>query len=315
MRMAAVRHRKEPFHRYFLKNWQLYLLSVPGLTYLVVYKFMPLYGLTIAFKDFSLFTGDSILESIALSPWVGLKHFGRIFDNPDITRVIWNTLVISVYKVVYIFPLPILLALLLNEVRARVFKGFVQTFTFMPHFLSWVVVFGLFSTLLGSYGAVNQILRALGFETVQFFTDSSLFRPLLVFTEAWKETGWSAIIFLAAITSINPQLYEAAVMDGANRWHRMRYITLPGILPVIVLVLILRISDVLHTGFEQVLAMYNPAVYSVADIIQTYVYRIGLGRMDFSLGTALGLFEAVVAFILIVSGNLMARKVFGKSIW
>jgi len=313
--MAAVRHRKEPFHRYFLKNWQLYLLSVPGLTYLVVYKFMPLYGLTIAFKDFSLFTGDSILESIALSPWVGLKHFGRIFDNPDITRVIWNTLVISVYKVVYIFPLPILLALLLNEVRARVFKGFVQTFTFMPHFLSWVVVFGLFSTLLGSYGAVNQILRALGFETVQFFTDSSLFRPLLVFTEAWKETGWSAIIFLAAITSINPQLYEAAVMDGANRWHRMRYITLPGILPVIVLVLILRISDVLHTGFEQVLAMYNPAVYSVADIIQTYVYRIGLGRMDFSLGTALGLFEAVVAFILIVSGNLMARKVFGKSIW
>lgn len=290
-------------------------MSVPGLLFLIVYKFLPLYGLLIAFKEFNLFAGDNIMEAIALSPWVGLKHFEGIFNNPEVIQIVWNTLIISVYKIVYIFPLPIILALMLNEIRHKVFKGTIQTFVFMPHFLSWVIVFGLFSTLLDSYGVVNQIINALGFDTVRFFTNPTLFRPLLVFTEAWKETGWSAIIFLAAIAGINPQLYEAAVVDGANRLHRMIFITLPSLVPVIVLVLILRIGDVLHTGFEQVLAMYNPAVYSVGDVIQTYVYRIGLGRMDFSMGTALGLFEAVVAFVLIFSGNSISRKIFGKSIW
>jgi putative aldouronate transport system permease protein len=185
----------------------------------------------------------------------------------------------------------------------------------MPHFLSWVIVFGLFYSLLGSYGIVNQLLSAVGLENIGFFTDPHIFRSLLVFTEGWKESGWNTILFLAAMTAIDPQLYEAATMDGARRFRRIWHITLPGIVPVIMLVFILRLGQVLNAGFEQVLVMYNPAVYEVADIIQTYVYRIGLGKLDFSLSTALGLFESVVAFVLIYSSNMASRKYLGKGIW
>ncbi|HZG77802.1 MAG TPA: ABC transporter permease subunit, partial [Paenibacillus sp.] len=170
-------------------------------------------------------------------------------------------------------------------------------------------------SLLGTYGVVNQMLEWFGLGPVRFFSDESIFRPLLVVSEGWKEVGWSAIIFLAAITSIDPQLYEAAVMDGANRFKRMIYITLPGILPVIVLMFILRVGNILNAGFEQILAMYNPAVYRVADVIQTYVYRVSLGQMDFSLGTALGLFESVIAFAIIVGANAVCRKTLGRSLW
>lgn len=307
--------KRSGFFHYFKKNYELYLMSIPGLLFLIVYKFAPLYGLSLAFKDFNMFLGNGILDSIIKSPWVGLKHFEKILMDPEVFQIIMNTIMITLYKVVFLFPIPIILALLLNEIRFRLFKSSVNTLIFLPHFLSWVVVFGLFYTLLGNYGVVNQILNSVGFEPVKFFTDSSIFRSLLVSTDIWKEAGYYAIIIMAAITSVDPQLYEAAIVDGANRFQRMIYITLPGILPVVVLMLILRISDVLQNGFEQVLVMYNPAVYGVADIIQTYVYRIGLGRMDFSLGTALGLFESVIAFILIVLCNTLAKKTLGKGIW
>jgi putative aldouronate transport system permease protein len=300
---------------YFRRNYDLYLMSIPGLLFVIIYKFIPLYGLTLAFKDFNLFIGDNIIDSVIQSPWVGLKHFEKIFSDPSFLYVIWNTLIISLYKLVFLFPVPIVLAVLLNELRLRLFGRWIQTIVYMPHFLSWVIVFGLFYSLLGSYGIINQFLGVLGVESIGFFTDPHIFRSLLVFTEGWKESGWNTILFLAAMTSIDPQLYEAATMDGANRFRRIWHITLPGIVSVIVLVFILRLGQILNAGFEQVLVMYNPAVYEVADIIQTYVYRIGLGKLDFSLSTALGLFESVVAFILIYSSNMASRKFLGKGIW
>lgn len=301
--------------RYWAVHYSLYLMSLPGIAFLFLFKFTPLYGLTLAFKDFNIFAGDGVIDSIQRSPWVGWTHFERIFSEPEFLHVIGNTLIISIYKLIFLFPLPIALAVLLNEVRARTFKRAVQTLVYLPHFLSWVVVFGLFYSLLGTYGIVNQWIGQLGFEPVKFFTDPSLFRGLLVASDGWKDTGWSAIVFLAAITSIDPQQYEAATIDGANRFQRMMHITLPGMLPIIVLMLILRVGHILNAGFEQVLAMYNPSVYSVGDIIQTYIYRIGLGRMDYSMGTTLGLFESVVAFILIVSCNMICKRTLGRSIW
>nr|WP_318280973.1 ABC transporter permease subunit [Paenibacillus bovis] len=303
------------FWNYFKQNYDLYLMSIPGLLFVIVYKFIPLFGLTIAFKDFNIFAGDNIVDAVINSPSVGIDHFKKIFSEPELLQKIWNTIIISVYKIVFLFPLPILLALLLNEVRLEIFKRTIQTLVYLPHFLSWVVVFGLFATLLGNDGIFNNVLASLGFEKVNPFTEQDLFRGLLVTTEGWKEVGWSAIIFLAALTGIDLQQYEAAKIDGANRFQRMVYISIPGIFPVVILMLILRVGQVLNAGFEQILAMYNPAVYEVGDIIQTFVYRIGLGKMDFSLGTALGLFESVVAFILIVSSNAICRKTLGRSIW
>lgn len=303
------------FWSYARKNTDLYLMSIPGLLFLVVYKFVPLYGLTLAFKDFNLFIGNNIVDSVMKSPWVGWKHFDRIFHDQAFFQVITNTLLISLYKLVFLFPVPIVIALMLNELRLKWMKRWIQTIVYMPHFLSWVIIFGLFYSLLGSYGMVNQLLGAWGIESISFFSDTSWFRTLLVFTDGWKDTGWNTILFLAAMTSIDPQLYEAAIVDGAGRFKRMWHITVPSIVPVILLVFVLRLGQVLNAGFEQVLVMYNPAVYDVADIIQTYVYRIGLGKLDFSLSTALGLFESVVAFILIMSSNAISRRYLGRSIW
>ncbi|MFC4599032.1 ABC transporter permease [Cohnella hongkongensis] len=312
---GRVKPDRNRFWRYFRMNYDLYLMSVPGLIFLIVYKFAPLLGLTIAFKDFNLFAGDNIVDSILRSPWVGMKHFNRIMEDEAFLRVISNTLIISLYKLVFLFPVPILIAVMLNELRIRWMKRWVQTIVYLPHFLSWVIIFGLFYSLFGSYGMINQALEAFGIRSISFFSDSSWFRSLLVFTEGWKESGWNTILFLAAMTAIDPQQQEAAVMDGAGRFKRIWHITIPGIVPVILLVFILRLGQILNAGFEQVLVMYNPAVYDVADIIQTFVYRIGLGKMDFSLSTALGLFESVVAFLLIFSSNQLSRRYLGKSIW
>ena len=303
------------FWRYFRSNYDLYLMCIPGLAFLIVYKFTPLLGLSLAFKDFNLFAGDTIIDSIVQSPWVGMKHFNRIFEDEAFLKVIGNTLIISLYKLVFLFPIPILVAISLNELRIRWMKRWVQTIVYLPHFLSWVIIFGLFYSLFGSYGMINKLIEALGGHSISFFSDSSWFRSLLVFTEGWKETGWNTILFLAAMTAIDPQQHEAAVVDGAGRFKRIWHITIPGIVPVLMLVLVLRLGQILNAGFEQVLVMYNPAVYDVADIIQTFVYRIGLGKMDFSLSTALGLFESVVAFILVYSSNQLSKRYLGKSIW
>ncbi|WP_051572165.1 ABC transporter permease [Ruminiclostridium cellobioparum] len=303
------------FIKYLKNHYQMYLLLVPGLIFLVIFKFLPLIGLTMAFKDFQILLGNNILDSIFKSPWVGLDIFRRIFSSQDFISVLGNTLIISVLKIVFLFPLPIILAILLNEVKNRAFKKTVQTVVYLPYFLSWVVVFGLFFTLMGNEGVLNNLLSQFGFEKVNFFTDKELFRPLLIISAGWKDTGWDSIIYMAAITAINTELYEAAVVDGANKFKQIWHITIPGILPVIILMLILRVGYILNAGFEQIFAMYNPAVYDVADIIDTYIYRKGLGQMDFSLGTALGLFNSVIAFVLITSCNFISRKSTGKGIW
>lgn len=301
---------------YIKRNYELYLILVPGILFMALFKYVPLYGLTIAFKDFNIFEGNNPFDSIIKSPWVGFEHFARVMSTSAFIRVLRNTLLISVYKLVFLFPLPIVLAILINEVNNMAFKRVFQTVVYLPHFLSWIIISGIFISLLGSSGMVNAFLMALGREKpVLFMMNPDLFRGLLVTSAGWKEVGWQSIIYLAAITGIDPQLYESALVDGANKFKRIIYITIPGIFSTVVLLFILRVGNILQAGFEQVLVMYNPMVYDVADIIQTYVYRIGLGQMDFSLGTSMGLFNSVVAFVLIISSNWLSKRLMGKSIW
>jgi putative aldouronate transport system permease protein len=301
--------------RYIKMNYQLYLLLIPGFMFLFIFKYIPIYGLLIAFKDFSLFGGSNIIEAIWNSPWVGMKHFERLIYLPDFINVLSNTLIISTYKIVFLFPLPIILAILMNEIVKAWFKKPLQSILYLPHFLSWIVVAGMYQSILGTTGIVTQLFDALFGYSPAFMLDPDLFRSVLVFQEGWKGIGWNMIVYLAAISAIDPQLYEAARVDGATRFQRMIHVTLPGISSTIILMLILRLGNILEAGFEQILVMYNPIVYQVSDIIQTLTFRVGLGQMDFSLGTAVGLFNSVTAFILIVSANLVCRKMFGRSIY
>ena len=293
----------------------MYLMLMPGLFFMIIYKFVPLYGILIAFKDYNIFLGDNPIDAIAKSDWVGFEHFHRLFSSSQFMKVLSNTLIINGLKIVWLFPLPIICAILLNEIRKVTFRKFAQTAIYMPYFFSWVVIFGIFYSLFGSYGTVNTVITALGGSRVGFFTDTRVFRSVLVFTEGWKEVGYNTVIYLAAITGIDMTLYEAARVDGAGKLRQIWHITMPGLLPTIVLMLILKVGHILETGFEQVLVFYNPGVYDVADIIQTYVYRLGMGQMDFPLSTALGLFNSVVAFVLIVDANTVSRKLLGRSIW
>lgn len=303
------------FFRYVRRHPMMYLMLIPGLFFLFIYKFAPLYGILIAFKDYNIFAGSNPIDAIAKSPWVGFSNFERLFKSSEFIKVLVNTLIINGMKILFLFPIPIICAILLNEIRNKAFRKLSQTAIYVPYFFSWVVVFGIFYSLFGSYGVVNNVIAALGHARIKFFTDTGIFRWLLVFTEGWKEIGYNTVIYLAAITGIDIALYEAASVDGANKWKQIWHVTMPGLLPTIVLMFILKVGYILDTGFEQVLVFYNPAVYDVADIIQTYVYRLGMGQMDFPLSTALGLFNSVVAFVLIVSANMISKKLIHRSIW
>lgn len=303
------------FFRYVRRHPMMYLMLIPGLFFLFIYKFAPLYGILIAFKDYNIFAGSNPIDAIAKSPWVGFANFERLFKSSEFIKVLVNTLIINGMKILFLFPIPIICAILLNEIRNKAFRKLSQTAIYVPYFFSWVVVFGIFYSLFGSYGVVNNVIAALGHARIKFFTDTGIFRWLLVFTEGWKEIGYNTVIYLAAITGIDIALYEAASVDGANKWKQIWHVTMPGLLPTIVLMFILKVGYILDTGFEQVLVFYNPAVYDVADIIQTYVYRLGMGQMDFPLSTALGLFNSVVAFVLIVSANMISKKLIHRSIW
>ena len=303
------------FFRYVRRHPMMYLMLIPGLFFLFIYKFAPLYGILIAFKDYNIFAGSNPIDAIAKSPWVGFANFERLFNSSEFIKVLANTLIINGMKILFLFPIPIICAILLNEIRNKAFRKLSQTAIYVPYFFSWVVVFGIFYSLFGSYGVVNNVIAALGHARIKFFTDTGIFRWLLVFTEGWKEIGYNTMIYLAAITGIDIALYEAASVDGANKWKQIWHVTMPGLLPTIVLMFILKVGYILDTGFEQVLVFYNPAVYDVADIIQTYVYRLGMGQMDFPLSTALGLFNSVVAFVLIVSANMISKKLIHRSIW
>ena len=300
---------------YLRQHWVLYLMLIPGLFFLFIYKLLPLWGLQIAFKNYKIFAAETPWKAIAESTWVGMKHFEKLFASSQFEKVLRNTLEINFLKILWLFPIPILCAILLNEIRHAFYQKLCQTLIYVPYFFSWVLIFGIFYSLLGSYGIVNTLIAAGGADRINFFGDQSIFRSVLVFTEGWKEVGYNTVIYLAAITGIDITLYEAAKVDGANKFKQIWHITLPGLLPTIVLMLIMKVGYILTTGFEQVLVFYSPPVYDVADIIETYVYRIGLGQANFSLATALGLFNAVVAFVLIVGANTVSKKTLGRSIW
>ena len=300
---------------YLRQHWVLYLMLIPGLFFLFIYKLLPLWGLQIAFKNYKIFAADTPWQSIAASDWIGWKHFQKLFASSQFKVVLRNTLEINIMKILWLFPIPIICAILLNEIRHAFYQKLCQTLIYVPYFFSWVLIFGIFYSLLGSYGVINSVVTAVGGARINFFGDQSIFRSVLVFTEGWKDVGYNTVIYLAAITGIDITLYEAARVDGANKFRQIWHITLPGLLPTIILMLIMKVGYILNTGFEQVLVFYSPPVYDVADIIETYVYRIGLGQANFSLATALGLFNAVIAFILIVGANTVSKKTLGRSIW
>jgi len=282
----------------------LFILLFPVLLWYALFSYGPLYGIQLAFKDFK------IMEGISGSPWVGFKHFEMMFTaSNDFLHIIRNTVIISFYHIIFGFPAPIILALIFNELRLEIFKKISQTISYLPHFLSWVVMAGLLTAMLSpSTGAVNQIIQLFGLKAIYFLGDPDWFRFTLVVSGIWKEVGWGTIIYLAALAAIDPHLYEAAVVDGASRWKQTLYITLPSILPVVAIMFILRIGSILDAGFDQVLNLYNPAVMATGDILDTYVYRVGLTQMQYSFTTAVGLFKNVIAFALVLGTNYLVKR-------
>lgn len=292
------------------KHYVLYLLALPGILYYLIFHYVPMYGVVIAFKDFNPSLG------ILGSSWVGLKWFNAFFKSYFFWRIIKNTLVLSAYSVLWGFPLPIIFALMLNELKNGKFKKSVQTISYLPHFLSTVVIVGMMYNFLSpSYGIVNNIIKSLGFKEINFMSSSEWFRTLFVGSNVWQHFGWGAIIYLAALSGIDPQLYEASEIDGAGRFKQMLYITLPSIMPTIAILLILRLGRIMSVGFEKVILMYSPATYEVSDIISTFVYRRGILGAEFSFGAAVGLFNAVINLALIYISNIVVKKMSGSGIW
>jgi putative aldouronate transport system permease protein len=288
----------------------LLLLFLPCLIYYILFKYLPMFGIVISFKNYNLYKG------IWDSPWVGFKYYKMFFANPDFLILLRNTFLLGAYKLFFGFPAPIILALMLNELKHAMFKRFVQTVSYLPHFISNVVVASMVIMFLSpSGGIVNHIIQLLGMDPVNFMVKAELFRPIYVISEIWQHIGWETIIYLAALTAIDPQLYEAAEMDGAGRWKRVFHVTLPGIAPAIVILFILNIGKVLEIGFEKVFLLYNPAIYETADIISTYVYRTGLSQGNYSYATAIDLFGGIVSLIFVYSANYLSRKVGETSLW
>ncbi|MBT3274618.1 MAG: sugar ABC transporter permease [Spirochaetales bacterium] len=289
---------------------QLIIIMVPSLVLLLLFRYIPYNGLIIAFQDFNIFKG------IRNSPFVGFDQFKRAFTNSDFARIVGNTIYINGIKTLFYVPLPLIVAILLNEMTSIRLKRIIQTTIYLPHFLSWVIVAGLAVSLLSvNVGIVNRVIRALGAKPIGFMVDKYAFRWVVIFSAMWKEIGWGSIIFLASIAGIDPQLYEAAVIDGASRIARVRYITIPSITSTIVLVALLSLGSILKRSFEQVFVMYNPAVYETADIINTYVYRYGIGQLEYSYSTAIGVFNSIIGFILVITTNSLTRKYLGRSLW
>jgi putative aldouronate transport system permease protein len=287
----------------------LYMLLLPAVIFFLIFRYYPYWGLSIAFRDFRPAT------AIHEMAWVGMANFERLFSLPAFRDVFVNTLLISGLKLFIGLPFPILFALFLNEIRFTPFKRVVQTVTLFPHFLSWVVFGGIMILFLEPGGIVAEIAKVFNINGNTLLIDTRYFRGLLVITDVIKSFGFNAILYLAAMTAISTDLYDAARVDGANRWQQMRYITLPSVSGVMVIVLILNLGHILDAGFEQVFVMYNPAVYSVADIIDTYTYRIGLVQGQFAMATALGLFKGIIGFVLIVAANQFVKRMGRQTLW
>ncbi|MCF2939413.1 ABC transporter permease subunit [Paenibacillus alkaliterrae] len=295
--------------RRFKANIPLLIMFIPVILFYLIFRYAPIGGLIIAFKDYNFYDG------VINSPWVGLKHFETLFSDPRTLEIIRNTLLLSVLSLIFGFPVPILLAIMLNEVRHMLFKRTVQTIVYMPHFFSWVIIAMMVTTIFSlENGAVNHWVESLFGKPYEFLYNEGSWVAIFVGSGIWKDMGFSAIIFLAALTTIDPSQYEAAGMDGASKARQIWHITLPGIRSTIILLLILSMGRVMEVGFDQVYMMQNPLVNDIADVISTYIYRTGLQGAQFGLTTAMGLFESLVAFILIFSANYIARK-FNEGLW
>ena len=290
----------------FRRQLPLQMFVLAGILYLFIFSYIPMFGLIMGFKNYDIVTG---VKGIFTSEWVGLKYFKEFVNDFNFWKLIKNTVGISVLKMIFTFPLPIVFAIMLNEMGSYHFKKLVQTCSYLPHFVSWVILANIITNILGANGIFNTVRSAMGAtDTVLPMTMPGIFRQLLIGTDVWKEFGYNAVIYLAALTGISPSLYEAAAIDGASRWKRVWHITIPGLVPTIVLLTTLAMGNVLNAGFDQVFNMYNQLVIETGDIIDTYVYRIGITNMQFSLATAAGLFKSVVSFVLVVTSYVCAYK-------
>ena len=302
-RLAAVGN-------HFKREWQLYLLLAPTVIWMLLFLYKPMYGLQIAFKDYSIFRG---FEG---SPWIGWEHFQTLFGNDQFIRAVRNTIIISAYGLLIGFPVPIALALMFNEVLNAWFKKAAQTIVYLPHFISSVIIAGIVITAFSpSAGIVNTVMGWLGMDPIYFLTKPEWFRPIFIGTGIWQEAGFQSIVYLAAIAGVSPTLYESAVVDGASRWQMMWKITLPSILPTIIIMLIIRIGNILEVSFEMIILLYQPATYETGDVVNTFIYRQGIQGGQYDLAAAAGLFNAVVAFVLVISANTISKRFSRTSLW
>jgi putative aldouronate transport system permease protein len=306
LRSMSLRSR---FLREMTKNGGLYLIALPVIAYYVIFHYVPMYGAQIAFKDFAPSTG------IMRSPWVGLKHFTDFFGSVYFLRVLKNTLTISITSLVFGVPAPIILALMINELRGRQFPRTVQLITYMPHFISMVVVCGMILEFTSQSGLISMVLASFGVPAKTMLNDARLFVPIYVISGIWQNVGWGSIIYLAALTGIDQELYQAASIDGAGRWKQTLYVTIPGLLPTVIVLLILRTGNILSVGAEKIILLYNPSIYVTSDVISSYVYRRGLLNADWSFSSAVGLFNSIVNFILVASVNWLSRRASETSLW
>ena len=304
---------KKPFlvrlKRDLILNRYLYLLALPVLAFYIIFRYAPMYGIIIAFKNFNPRLG------IIGSKWIGFKNFTDFFSGVYFLRVVGNTLMINLLGLLFGFPVPLLLALMINEVRHLQFKKLVQTITYMPHFISIVVVAGIIITFTAKNGIINDIIVAFGGERTVLMRRPELFRPIYITSGIWQEAGFNSIIYIAAIAGVDPELYDAATMDGAGRFRKIWNIIIPSIAPTIVILLILRIGSMMSVGFEKIILLYNESTYQTADVISSYVYRIGLQQFNFSFSAAVGLFNSVINFILVIGANTFSRKIQQSSLW
>lgn len=304
-------HKKQSTMDLFLKRLKrdkwMYLLLMPGILYFLIFKYVPMWGVLLAFKNYQPFTG------FWNSEWVGFEHFRNFFQNPDFARLLRNTLLLSLYNLVFFFPAPIVIALMLNEIRKDLYKRTIQTLIYVPHFISMVIVASISYVFLTTEGGiVNGLLEQFTGHKIDFLSSPEWFRPLIILQTMWKECGWGTIIFLAALAGVDTEQYEAAIVDGANRWRQMWHITLPSVRSTIIILLILKVGDVLENGFEQIYLMTNALNRDVADVFDTYVYMMGITQGAFSYSTAVGLFKSIVGVILVFTSNYLAKR-FGQS--
>lgn len=296
-------------NREFGSQFMYHVMMIPGILFLIVFSFVPMFGIVMAFQDYVPAKG------ITGSSFVGLQHFKYMFSLPDISAVIRNTVVIALGKIILGTIVSIAFAILLNEIKNKLLKKSVQTLVYLPHFLSWVVLAAVITNMFKLDGSINQVLQSLGAERINFLGSNSVFQSLLIGTDVWKEFGYNSIVYLAAITAIDPGLHESAAMDGANWWKRVWHITIPGMLPIILLMAAMNLSNVLSAGFDQVYNLYTPSVYQSGDILDTYVYRIGLVSRQYSFGTAVGLFKSVIGMVLMIGANELAKKTTDRKIF